>query len=210
VRIVGLTGGIACGKSTVSALLQNPHCIPVVDADIGAREVVKPGTVGFHRVKDLFMNEVYPNANEHHVILPDGFLDREMIGRYVFKDVNLRSKLNAMLHPLIREWAFKQFDDIKAKGFELAMYDAALLVETNAHREFDGLVVVTTTPEIQLKRLMKRNGFTEEQARDRIGSQVSQMMRVAVATHVVDTSGPKEELPYKVERLVEKLRAERP
>ena len=197
-RIVGLTGGIACGKSSVTELLRTVHGIPVVDADIGAREVVKHGSIGFQQVLWLF--------KDHDILDTEGLLDRKKVGEIVFNNFELRSKLNAILHPLIRAWARERFEEYKSQGHKLAFYDAALLVETNGHRELDGFVVVTTNPETQLQRLMKRNGLTEEQAKARIASQFSQSVRVALATYVIDTTGPKEDLAAKVAVVVDQIR----
>src|SRR6185295_9416424 len=154
--LVGLTGGIATGKSTVTGLLASPS-VRVVDADALAREVVEPGTPAHAQIVVDFGKEV---------LQPDGRLDRAKLGEIVFPDPAKRKRLEAITHPAIRTRFEKIMADLERQGFDgLLIWDAALLVESGGHKKMDKVVVVTTDPATQLGRLMARDGSTEEAAR---------------------------------------------
>ena len=193
--ILGLTGGIACGKSAVAALLAAKG-VPVVDADQGAREVVAPGSDGLAAVVAEF------GAG---VLAPDGTLDRKRLGERVFGDEAARQRLNAILHPRIAQWSAGRFLALAAEGRPFVLYEAALLVENGAHRALGGLIVVTARPEVQRARLMARDGIDAAAAQARIDAQWPLAQKVAVATEVIDNSGDREALREQVERLHARL-----
>lgn len=202
--VVGLTGGIACGKSAVAAMLAG-RGVAIVDADHGAREVVAPGSEGLAAVVAAF------GAG---VLAPDGTLDRKGLGARVFGDEAARQRLNGILHPRIAQWSAGRFMALAGEGRGFAVYEAALLVENGAHRALGGLVVVTARPEVQRARLMARDGLDEAAAQARIDAQWPLEEKIAVATEVIDNSGDREALRAQVEglhrRLVEAHGAPRP
>jgi dephospho-CoA kinase len=176
---VGLTGSIAVGKSFVSGLLAGMGC-RVVDADVLARRVVEPGAEGLRRVVEAFGESV---------LSPEGTLDRARLGAIVFADESKRELLNSILHPLIiaeqdelmRVW---ELEDPRGVG----VVEAALLIESGGYRRFDKLVVAHCRPEVQLERLMLRNGLTREEAGRRIAAQMPQEEKLRHADFRIDTS----------------------
>ena len=161
--LVGLTGGIATGKSTVTAMLKGPR-VRIVDADALAREVVEPGTPALAQIVAEFGREI---------LRPDGRLDRARLGEVVFPDPARRKRLEAITHPAIRARFERIMADLEREGFDgLLFWDAALLVESGGNNKMDRVVVVTTDATTQLKRLMDRDGCTEEAARVRVASQM--------------------------------------
>ena len=192
--IFGLTGGIATGKSFVSALLRR-RCIPVVDADEVAREVVKPRTSGLTQLVEAFGADI---------LLENGRLDRSKLGEMVFGNIDQLNKLNAILQPLIAEEAAFQIRLHLLLNCRIICYDAALLVEVGLADQFRPLVVVSCKPELQLARLIER-GMTDAQARARIASQMSSAAKEEVADTVIDTNGTKIETTEQVDALVSGL-----
>ncbi|MBX5482784.1 MAG: dephospho-CoA kinase [Myxococcaceae bacterium] len=189
-RVIGLTGGIASGKSTVSGMLRELGA-PIVDADVVAREVVEPGTEGLERVAARFPG----------VVGPDGRLDRERLGARVFANEAERQALNAILHPLIQQQVIRHVEALARAGERLAIYDAPLIVENQLHHLLDGLIVVAVPPKVQLERLIARNGYSPEEARARIAAQLPLEEKKKVATWVIDNSGTLEQTREQVERL---------
>ncbi|MDY3973355.1 dephospho-CoA kinase [uncultured Veillonella sp.] len=159
---IGLTGGIAAGKSTVSQWLQSQgHA--VIDADKVAREVVEVGTVGYKAVVEAFGPDVV-NADQS--------LNRAALGSIIFNDENKRKLLNALLHDLIKERINYLAANFEAEGYSIIIYDIPLLIETGWHTLMDEVWLVESTKEHQLHRLMVRNGLTEEEALARMNSQM--------------------------------------
>ena len=193
--VIGLTGGIACGKSAVAAMLAE-RGVAIVDADQGAREVVTVGSDGLAAVVDAFGEAV---------LAPDGSLDRKRLGARVFGDEAARRRLNGILHPRIAQWSAGRFVELAAEGHALVVYEAALLVENGAHKAMGGLVVVTARPEVQRARLMARDGLDAAAAQVRIDAQWPLAMKVAVATEVIDNSGDREALRAQVAGLHTRL-----
>jgi dephospho-CoA kinase len=193
---VGLTGSIAVGKSFVLGVLAELGC-HVIDADKIAREVVEPGTEGFKSLRDYFGEDV---------LSADGTLDRSKLGAIIFGNEEERARLNAILHPLIiaaqdqliREREMKDPDGI-------VVIDAALMIESGGYRRLDKLIVVHCRPEIQLERLMARNGLTREEAEQRIASQMPQEEKKKYADFLIDTSGDFEDTRAQVEAVYERL-----
>ena len=176
---VGLTGSIAVGKSFVLSVLADLGC-QVLDADETAREVVAPGTPGLQAVVDAFGNEV---------LRADGSLDRAGLGRVVFGNEDQRLKLNSILHPLIiaaQDSRMLQWDEDDPQG--IAVVDAALMIESGGYKRFDKLIVVHCRPEVQLARLVSRNGLSPEEAQRRVQAQMSQDEKKKYADFMIDTS----------------------
>lgn len=186
---VGLTGGIGSGKSEVSRRLRG-HGAVVIDADRIAREVVEPGTPGLAAVVAEFGEDV---------LLPDGALDREKVGRIVFADPDRLAALNAIVHPLVGERMQELMDAAPADA--VVVYDVPLLAENGLAGMYDEVVVVDAPEEVQLDRLVARRGMTEEDARARMAAQASRADRRAVATHVIDNSGTLADLKAQVDAL---------
>jgi len=181
--LVGLTGGIATGKSTVHAMLANPS-VRVVDADALARDVVDRGTPALALIVAEFGQDV---------LQPDGRLDRARLGEIVFADAAKRKRLEAITHPAIRARFEQYLAEQERQGFHgLLIWDAALLVESGGHNKMDKVVVVTTDPATQLQRLMARDGLSEEAARARTASQMPLAVKARVADYVIDNSGTRE------------------
>jgi dephospho-CoA kinase len=178
-KVLGLTGGIACGKSTVAKLFEE-RGIKVVDADEIARDVVAPGTPGLAAIVETFGDEM---------LLPDGSLDRKKLGALVFSDPERRKKLEAITHPRIAKEGLARLMALQTSDAPYLLYEAALLVEGGSHRNFPGLIVVTSSPELQLARLMKRDGSTEDEARARIAAQLPLKEKEAVADVVIRNDG---------------------
>ncbi len=191
---VGLTGGIGAGKSEVSARLAAQGAV-VIDADTIAREVVEPGTEGLAEVVEAFGPEV---------LLPDGTLDRPRLGDIVFADPELRSKLNAIVHPRVGA-RMAELEQAAGPG-AIVVLDVPLIAETGRTDAYDLIVVVDAPPRVQVDRLVRRRGMTREQARARMEAQASREQRLAIADIVVDNSGSLGELDRQVGDLWTELR----
>ena len=190
---VGLTGGIGSGKSEVSRRLA-AHGAVVIDADVAAREVVAPGTPGLAQVAAAFGPEV---------LGPDGALDRERLGAMVFRDPALRAKLNAIVHPLVREWMTAAeraaAEAAAATGRDLiVVHDVPLLAESGRADGFDLVIVVDVPPELQVERLVSERGMTPDQARARMAAQAGRDQRLGLADLVIDNSGSLDDLDRRV------------
>lgn len=179
-RIVGLTGGIASGKSTVSRLFRQLGAV-VIDADIAAREVVRPGSEGLARIVEAFGREF---------LLSDGSLNRKLLGQTIFSDHEARRRLESITHPLIYRHMSQELNGAVAEGAIVVILDIPLLFETGLFLDtIDESVVVYVRPEVQLQRLMERDGLGVEEALQRIGSQLSLEEKARRAEHVIDNSG---------------------
>jgi dephospho-CoA kinase len=178
--LVGLTGGIATGKSTVSVMLRELGCV-IIDADVLAREVVEPGAPAFREIVAEFGPEV---------VQPDGTLDRKRLGAVVFGDAERRRRLEAITHPAIRARFAARLERLREERFAgLVVFDAAVMVESGNYKNMDRLVVVATDPETQRSRLMARDGIAAEDAARRIASQMPLAEKVKLADYVIDNSG---------------------
>ncbi|ETW86285.1 hypothetical protein HETIRDRAFT_309155, partial [Heterobasidion irregulare TC 32-1] len=193
--VVGLTGGIATGKSTVSALLA-ARAIPVVDADVIAREVVRPGTRVYAQIVAAFGREI---------LQPDGYLDRSKLGALVFADEARRRTLNAIVHPAVRRAMAWQVAKCWLRGERVCVLDVPLLIESGIWLWVGKVVVVYCSTEIQLQRLMQRDGSTREAASARLGAQLPIADKLAYADHVLDNSGGPRELEQQVDGFVRRL-----
>ena len=197
VLILGLTGNIASGKSSVAELLRRKGA-RLLSADQLAREVVAPGTALLTRVVGLFGDGV---------LQEDGQLDRQALAQRVFSDAEARSQLNALLHPAIGRLAEQRLAEMCDEGDSLVVYEAPLLFEAGAEKRVDRILVVTISPQEQLRRLIQRDKLGSDDARRRIAAQMSQADKVARADFVVDNSGSLEELEVQVEKLWRELSA---
>jgi dephospho-CoA kinase len=191
---VGLTGGVASGKSTVSAILAELGAV-VIDADVLAREVVARGTPGL----DAVVAEFGPD-----VLTPEGDLDRPAMGRLVFGDDAARRRLEAIIHPLVIE----RMAEIEATAGEddVVVHDIPLLAEGGRADTFDAVVVVDAPRDLQVERMLADRGWTREDAESRIAAQATREERRAIATHVIDNNGTLEELRARVEEVLDELR----
>jgi dephospho-CoA kinase len=194
-RVIGLTGGIGSGKSTVARILRELGA-PVVDADDLARRVVEPGRPAY----DDIVSEFGPG-----VLAADGTLDRKRLADIVFADADKRKRLQQITHPRIAQMSQAETAAHAARGAPVVVYEAALLVENGIHRALDGLIVVSATPEEQLARAVARDGMTEDAARARIASQLPLADKLAVATHIIYNTGPVDDTRRQVEALWREL-----
>ena len=192
---VGLTGGVASGKSTVSALLAQLGAV-VIDADLLAREVVAAGTEGLRRVVEEFGPEV---------LAEDGSLDRPALGAVVFGDEAARRRLEAIIHPLVRARG-RELEDAAPDG-SVVVHDIPLLAETGQAGAFDAVLVVDVPVETQLARMVDLRGMSREDAEARVAAQATREQRLAVATDVIDNTGTREDLRERVAEVFERLSA---
>lgn len=174
---IGLTGGIASGKSTVAAVLADLGAV-VIDADVLAREVVEPGTPGFQQIVDRFGDQV----------LCDGRLDRPALGRIVFDDAEARADLEAIVHPAVRRRTAEQEAGAGPDAVIVAMIP--LLTETGQAGDFDSVWVVDAPEEVQVARLARRDGMATEEAQRRIAAQATRADRLAAADVVIQNPDP--------------------
>ena len=186
---VGLTGGVASGKSTVSAILAELGAV-VIDADLLAREVVAPGTEGLAAVVEAFGPDV---------LGPDGGLDRPRLGALVFADLDRRRALEAIIHPRVRARAAEI--EAAAPAGAVVVHDIPLLAETGQAASFEAVVVVDVPVEVQVDRMVRIRGMSEADARARIAAQADRDARLAVATYVVENTGSLEDLHARVEEV---------
>lgn len=178
--IVGLTGGISSGKSTVSDIFNKAGAI-IVDADVIARQVVAPGQPAWQAVKSLFGNRV---------MRPDGTIDRGVLGDLVFNDSRLRKQLEEIIHPQVRIRIDRIVDQLRrSSAHSVVIEDIPLLLETGMTEGLSEIIVVYAPPEIQLKRLMLRDSIDIEAARARINAQMPMAKKRRLATIVIDNSG---------------------
>jgi dephospho-CoA kinase len=187
---VGLTGGIAVGKSTVVSVLAGLGAV-CFDADAIARSVVEPGTPGLAAV----VAEFGPG-----VLAADGSLDRAALGRVVFGDPARRARLEAILHPpIIAEQDRLVAEALARDPGAIVVVDAALMIESGSYKRFDALVVVHCDPDVQLERLMRRGGLTREEALARVAAQMPQEEKLRYADYAIDTSGTLEDTRRRTE-----------
>ena len=178
--LVGLTGSIATGKSTVSAMFRTLGCV-VLDADVLAREVVEPGEPALAQIVEEFGREV---------LQPDGTLDRKRLGAIVFGDPARRKRLEQITHPAIRDRFLRHLAELEARGFDgIVLWDAPVMIETGGHRAMEKLVVVATDEATQQARLQARDGIDAVEAARKIGSQMPVAEKAKLADYVIDNAG---------------------
>ena len=190
---VGLTGGVASGKSTVSAMLAELGAT-VIDADQLAREVVARGTRGLARVVEAFGRDV---------LTPEGDLDRAKVGEIVFTDEAKRAVLEGIVHPLV----FERYAELEAGAPRegVVVHDIPLLAESGRADTFDAVIVVEAPAEVQVERMLRDRGWTRADAEARIAAQATPEQRRAIATHLIVNTGTRDELRKRVEEVYEDI-----
>ena len=197
-QLIGLTGGIASGKSVVAARLAELGAV-VVDADRIARDVVEPGTPALARIADEFGTEV---------IAPDGSLDRAALGVLIFSSPEKRAALNAITHPAVADRSHELFEAARAADPRaVVVYDVPLLVEAGRSEEFDLIVVVNASTETRIARMVELRGMTRDEALHRVNSQATNTERLAIADVVIDANGTVEQTLAQADALWAKLSA---
>lgn len=196
--ILGLTGGIATGKSTVTAMLRQ-RGIPVIDADAIAREVVEPGKPAYEAIVRHFGREI---------LQPDGTLDRKRLGEIVFSDEAERLVLNSIVHPEVRRVMREQAEALERQGADIVFMDIPLLYESKLKPLVDKVVVVYVPADVQLRRLLERDELDEEQARKRMRAQLPIEEKRQWADYLIDNQGTREETERQVDQLLAKIKAE--
>ena len=197
-QLIGLTGGIASGKSAVAARLAE-HGAVVVDADQVARELVEPGTPALARIAQEFGDGV---------IASDGSLDRAALGALIFESPEKRAALNAITHPAVGIRSKELFAAAAAADPDaIVVYDVPLLVEAGRTDEFDLIVVVNASTETRLNRMVELRGMTRDEAMHRLNSQATNTERLAIADVVIDSNGTLEQTLEQADALWEKLSA---
>ena len=194
--LVGLTGGIATGKSTVSEAFRRLGCV-IIDADVLAREVVEPGEPAYPEIVAEFGRDV---------LQPDGALDRKKLGALVFADAGKRRRLEAITHPRIRERFLRRVQELADRDFGgIAIFDAAVMIESGNYKTMDRLVVVVADPASQAARLRARDGTDEAEGRRKIASQMPLGEKAKLADYVIDNSGDRATTLAEVRRVHQAL-----
>jgi dephospho-CoA kinase len=196
-KVVGLTGGIASGKSTVARAFAALG-VPVVDADQLARDVVVPGSPALVEIARTF---------GEHLLNDDGSLDRKALGAIVFADANARARLNAITHPRIAQAGAERLSQLARTAAPYALYEAALIVENGLYRTMAALVVVASSADAQVERILLRDGLGEMEARARIAAQSSLEAKLRVADFVIHNDGPETALRARVAEVHDQLLA---
>lgn len=191
IKVIGLTGGIATGKSSV-ALFFSERGIPVIDADQLARDAVLPGSPALEQIISLFGREV---------LTEDGVLDRKRLAAVIFSDPVKRRTLEDIIHPEIRKLAEERIAQAASAGHQRLIYMAPLLIEAGVTDRVDDIWVVTVRPEVQLERLMRRDGITREQAERMVGSQMPLFEKERHGSVVIDNSGTEAETRMALETI---------
>ena len=189
-KLIGLTGGAGSGKSTVSAILKELGAT-VIDADEAAHAVYEPGSPGFESVVREFGSEY----------VRDGRIDRARLGELVFHDDAARHRLNAIVHPLVRDWMAARTVEAVEEGAEVVVQDVPLLFENGLERLYSATVLVYVPEPMQVTRLVEGRGLSEERARAMIASQMPIEKKRPLATHLVDNSGSREATRGQVDRI---------
>jgi dephospho-CoA kinase len=195
---IGLTGGIASGKSTVSQMLRELGGW-IIDADQIARKVVEPGRPAWREIVDHFGDRV---------LLPDQTIDRGLLGAIVFHDEKERRVLNRIVHPHVREEMIRETEQVRLHHPQgIIIWDVPLLIEGGLYHQVEKVIVVYVDPDIQLRRLMNRNGLSEDEAKRRIASQMPLSEKVKYADFLIDNNGTLEETRKQVNRIWNAIRA---
>ncbi len=194
-KTIGLTGSVATGKSTVSNLIQQAG-IPLVDADVAARKVVEKGTDGLVEIVAYFGKDI---------LLEDGTLNRAKLGEIIFQDKEKREKLNEITHPRVKDYMLNERERFFEAGEKVVFFDIPLLFESHLESLVDQIIVVWTTPETELKRLMERNNLTKEEALARINSQMGIDEKAKKADFVIDNNESLEKTQEQVLTFIERF-----
>ncbi|WP_042146330.1 dephospho-CoA kinase [Paucisalibacillus sp. EB02] len=192
--VIGLTGSISSGKSTVSSMFKDIQ-IPVIDADQISRDVVEPGEDALKEIVSEFGRDV---------LFPDGTLNRKKLGSVIFSDNEKRKKLNSIVHPAIRKRMLEQRESYLENGEPCIVMDIPLLFESKLTHMVDKILVVYVDEYVQLERLMERDNSTKEEALERIQSQIALKEKVKQADAVIDNNGSKEASYKQLRNILEK------
>jgi dephospho-CoA kinase len=195
---VGLTGGIASGKSMVGRMFEELGC-KVIDADLITRQLFQPGNP---------VNTAVAEAFGPKVVASDGSIDRRVLGEIVFENPELRERLNSLVHPAIKQRQAEFLDQVAAEDpHAVGIVEAALMVEAGTYKNYDKLIVVVCSPETQRRRLRERSGLTPEQIDSRIASQMPMEEKARFADFVIDNSRDMADTRQQVEAVYRELRA---
>ncbi|TMC97198.1 MAG: dephospho-CoA kinase [Chloroflexi bacterium] len=195
-KLVGLTGGAGSGKSTVAGMLRERGAV-VVDADEATHAVYEPGTPGF----DAVVREFGPE------FVSDGRIDRNKLGQLVFNDDDARKRLNAIVHPLVREWMARQTSEAVERGAQIVVQDVPLIFENSLQGLFSHVILVYVPEEVQVERLVSGRGFTPERARSVIDAQMPIEAKRGLAQFVINNSGSVEDTRGQVEAVWREIKA---
>lgn len=198
-KLIGLTGGIATGKSTVSKMIRDLG-LTVIDADILAREVVEPASFGLKALVQIFGKDILKNIGGVSE------LDRRLLAKRLFDDADCRRVVENITHPLIQWRAAQEFRRHFSLGENIIFYDAALIFEKNLKDKFTSILVVHTTPEIQVERLKGREKLETTFAKQRIDAQLPIAEKISAADHLIDNGGTVSQTLEQVKELIKKLR----
>ncbi|MEG0050539.1 MAG: dephospho-CoA kinase [Terrisporobacter sp.] len=193
--IVGLSGNIGCGKSSLSKIFMEEH-IDVVDADIVSRQIFED-----EELLETVFEKFGPSIKNE-----DGSLNRKVLGNIVFNDDNKLIELNNLTHPKIKQKILNQIKCIKEQNKSIVILDGALLVETGYLDDIDKLLVIICDEDVQIERIKRRDNCTKEQALSRIKSQMSQGQKVKYADYIIDNSGTLEELKEKAYKFISDIK----
>ncbi|MER0078615.1 dephospho-CoA kinase [Corynebacterium sp. KPL2830] len=196
-KLIGLTGGIGSGKSTVAKLCAQRGW-RVVDADRIARDIVKPGQPALAELAEKFGEDI---------LQEDGSLDRKELARRAFVDKEHTELLNSITHPRIQEETQRQFAAAREEGFDFTVYDMPLLVDNGLDADMDFVIVVDVEPEERVRRLVDFRGLDEADARKRINAQISDEKRLSAASHVIDNNGTQEQLAERTAAVCDEIEA---
>ena len=191
-KVIGLTGGIGTGKSTVTRLLREEKGVTVIDADEATRAVQAPGSEGLRRLVDEFGSSI---------LASDGGLDRARLAAVAFADLEARQRLNAIVHPLVREWMADRQMEAQARGEPYVVLDIPLLFESRGAEDFDDVILVYAPEELSLRRLVELRRMPEEQARARIAAQMPIEEKRRLARHVIENTGTLDQLRARTDRV---------
>ena len=194
-KLVGLTGGIATGKSTVTSMLRQLGA-RIIDADELAREIVGPGREAWREIVEAFGREM---------VRADQTIDREKLRKIIFADPQARKRLESITHPRIRALAQERIGQLGAEGAELVIYAAPLLFENQVHLWLRPVILVACAATLQKQRLLKRDGLSEEEARRHLQAQMSLEEKRKLADFIIENDGSLEELSRQVQEIWEKL-----
>jgi dephospho-CoA kinase len=197
VKLVGLTGGIASGKSTVAKILESLGAA-IVNADALSREVVEPGREAWQEIAAAFGAEV---------LQPDQGLDRQKLRTIIFNNPAARRKIESIIHPRVRALAEQRIREHTAAGFDVVVYEVPLLFEGNLHEWLRPVILVACDVDTQLQRLQQRDGLDRAQAQKHIDAQMSLTEKRRRADYVIENNGSLDELKTQVEAVLEKIKA---
>lgn len=197
VRVFGLTGGVASGKSTVAARFRE-RGVPVVDADELARRAVAPGTAALQEILETFGRD-YAS--------PEGTLDRAKLAARVFGDASALQQLNSIVHPRVAQLFQADLQQLQARGHALVCYEVPLLFENQLHHRLRPVVLVALPRPLQLERAMRRSGWSAEQAAARIDAQLPLAQKRQLADYVIDNDGPLQQTLERADHVLDAIRS---